>query len=175
MAEGPKGGGGLPDSPPEQAAAPGPAPASALPGGAAPAGADPGRAVPDGARPVGPAPGASAAGKGRAGEAAAALVLEAEGYRLLARNFRGPAGEIDIVALRGDTIAFVEVKSWSALGLEDLADSIGARKRRRIVETSKIFLARNRQYSSMRARYDVLLMRDGIVARRIESAFTGDL
>jgi len=146
-----------------------------LPGGAAPAGADPGRAVPAGARPVGPAPGASAAGKGRAGEAAAALVLEAEGYRLLARNFRGPAGEIDIVALRGDTIAFVEVKSWSALGLEDLADSIGARKRRRIVETSKIFLARNRQYSSMRARYDVLLMRDGIVARRIESAFTGDL
>ena len=150
MAEGPKGGGGLPDSPPEQAAAPGPAPASALPG-------------------------ASAAGKGRAGEAAAALVLEAEGYRLLARNFRGPSGELDIVALRGDTIAFVEVKSWSALGLEDLADSIGARKRRRIVETSKIFLARNRQYSSMRARYDVLLMRDGIVARRIESAFTGDL
>ena len=150
MAEGPKGGGGLPDSPPEQAAAPGPAPASALPG-------------------------ASAAGKGRAGEEAAALLLEAEGYRLLARNFRGPSGELDIVALRGDTIAFVEVKSWSALGLEDLADSIGARKRRRIVETSKIFLARNRQYSSMRARYDVLLMRDGIVARRIESAFTGDL
>lgn len=145
VAKGPKGGRVLPGRPSERAAAPG------------------------------TAPGASAAGKGRAGEAAAALVLEAEGYRLLARNFRGPAGEIDLVALRGDTIAFVEVKSWSALGLEDLADSIGARKRRRIVETSKIFLARNRQYSSMRARYDVLLMRDGIVARRIESAFTGDL
>jgi putative endonuclease len=113
--------------------------------------------------------------RGREGEAVAARSLEEEGWAILARNFRGPRGEIDIIAARADTLAFVEVKNWSIFGAEDLEAALSSRKRRRIIETSKIFLSRNREYSSARVRYDVLLLREGLVARRIESAFTGDV
>ncbi|MBL8968157.1 MAG: YraN family protein [Spirochaetaceae bacterium] len=132
-----------------------------MPSGGEPAGGG-------GARP-------STSARGRAGEALVASALEAEGWILLARNFRAGRGEIDLVAARGDTLAFVEVKSWRSLGSGDLGDSIGGDKRRRIVETAKIFLVRNRQYRYLRARFDVALVRGGEIVRRIESAFTGDL
>ncbi len=112
---------------------------------------------------------------GREGEAAAAACLSSEGYDILARNFRWAGGELDIVASKGEILAFVEVKSWSSLGKEALAQSIGREKRRRIIETSKIFLARHREYNSRRVRYDVILVRDGRVVERYESAFAGDV
>lgn len=112
---------------------------------------------------------------GRAGEGAAARLLESEGWTLLARNFRAGRGEIDIIAEKGDTLAFVEVKTWSRLGPEELERSVGPDKRRRIIETSQIFLSRHRQYSDARLRYDLLLMKGDSPARRIEGAFTGEL
>ena len=48
---------------------------------------------------------------GRQGEEAAAVFLERAGYDILARNFRTPRGEIDIVASKGRMLAFVEVKT----------------------------------------------------------------
>lgn len=128
-------------------------------------------AEPGAARPGGRG---TAADKGRRGEAQATLLLEAEGWTILARNYRGPRGEIDIIARRGDTVAFVEVKNWSAYDAGELERALSPGKARRIVETSKIFLSRNREYSSARLRYDVLLLREGRVARRVESAFTGE-
>lgn len=115
------------------------------------------------------------ASRGRDGEAAAAAFLESEGWTIVARNFRWKGGEIDIAAERADEIAFVEVKSWESYGPEELDRAIGPDKRRRIVETSQIFLARNRQYSSRRVRFDVILVRGGEIAERYESAFTGEL
>jgi len=112
---------------------------------------------------------------GRRGEELAAKLLEGEGWRVLARNYRSARGEVDIIASREGVLAFVEVKNWSVFDIEDLAVAISARKRRRIVETSKIWLSRNREYSSARVRYDVLLLREGRLARRLESAFTGEL
>jgi putative endonuclease len=53
---------------------------------------------------------------GRAAEDAAAAALSKSGYRVLARNCRTPYGEIDIVAERRGTLAFVEVKSRRPLG-----------------------------------------------------------
>ncbi len=111
---------------------------------------------------------------GRRGEDAAAALLESEGYRIVARNFRMKSGEIDLIAEKAGIICFVEVKNWSVFGAEDLARAISSRKRRRIVETSKIFLSRNREYSSAQVRYDVILLRDCTVVRRFESAFTGE-
>jgi putative endonuclease len=117
----------------------------------------------------------STSAAGRAGEEAAASLLESEGWTVVARNFRSRRGEIDLVATRDDVLAFVEVKSWQIYGPEELGSALGADKRRRIVETSKIFLVRHREYSTMHVRYDVLLLREGRVAERYESAFTGDI
>jgi len=116
----------------------------------------------------------STAAIGRHGEDVAAGCLEAEGWTILARNFRAGPGEIDIAAERDGILGIIEVKTWQGLGQEDLADSITLKKRRRILETTKIFLARHREYSRLRIRFDVLLVRDGRVARRFESAFTGE-
>ena len=113
--------------------------------------------------------------KGREGEAAAAAWLEAEGWSILGRNFRWKGGEIDIAAFRAGVLAFVEVKSWDSLGSEELERAIGPNKRRRIVETSKIFLTRHREYSDCHIRFDVILVRDGAVVECYPSAFMGEL
>ena len=117
----------------------------------------------------------SSAERGRAGEAVAAAFLEAEGWSLLERNFRWRGGEVDIIASREGVLAFTEVKSWEKIGSEGLEMAIGADKRRRIVETSKIFLSRHREYNDWSIRYDVLLVRGGAVVERYPSAFTGEL
>jgi putative endonuclease len=117
----------------------------------------------------------SSSARGRKGEEVAAAFLEAEGWSILARNFRWRAGEIDIVASRAGILAFTEVKSWDSLGFEELERAIGADKRRRIVETSKIFLARHREYKDWSVRFDVILVRGGAVVERYPSAFTGDV
>ena len=54
----------------------------------------------------------SRANLGQWGERQARLYLEAEGYGIAATNFRCRAGEIDIVAIEGEELVFVEVKTW---------------------------------------------------------------
>lgn len=94
---------------------------------------------------------------GRAGEEQAALELSGEGWAILGRNWRTRRGEIDIIGLDGDTIVFVEVKTWPHGTDDDLALAIGPLKRKRIAETAKCFLDTHRQYSGMYVRFDVIL------------------
>jgi putative endonuclease len=113
----------------------------------------------------------SSAGFGRQGEDRIASMLLSEGWSLLRRNYRAGRGEIDIIAERGDIIAFIEVKRWRALGYSALEKALNADKIRRIIETSKIYLSTYRKYTSRRIRYDVIfLFRDGI-PMRYEGAF----
>lgn len=97
-------------------------------------------------------------GKGREGEDRAALFLEAKGMEVIARNVRGRTGEIDLVALDGDTIAFVEVKTWSAYGFDALDLGVNEKKQRRIIETAKYFLSVHRKYSNMAVRFDIVFI-----------------
>jgi putative endonuclease len=114
---------------------------------------------------------ASSSAFGRAGEAEAATFLELEGWKILERNFRAGQGEVDIVAARGDTLVFVEVKRWTRYGPADLLDSIDRTKTRRIIETSKLFLAKYRQYRGKHIRYDVLFLPSDGEPQRYEGAF----
>jgi putative endonuclease len=111
--------------------------------------------------------------KGRSGEESARRYLSDSGWNLIGSNFRTRRGEIDIIATKADLIAFFEVKNWDYCPIEDLERAIDARKRGRIVETSKIFLDRHRQYKGAHVRYDVLFISDdGASIRHFESAFT---
>ena len=96
------------------------------------------------------------AGLGRQGEERAAAVLEAAGMRIVARNVRSPVGEVDIVALDGETLVFVEVKAWSSYGIENLQYSIDKKKQRRIIETANYFLSLHREYNGKAVRFDVI-------------------
>jgi len=109
--------------------------------------------------------------KGRRAEDAAAAFLEAEGWTIVERNCRCPAGELDIITHRGDELAFVEVKSIDAYGAESASRLVDARKQKHIVESSKYFLSRKREYNCMRLRYDVILVRKDAVVRYIPRAF----
>jgi putative endonuclease len=108
---------------------------------------------------------------GKEGEEQAAAALEAAGMEIIARNIRCKRGEIDIVAKDGETIVFVEVKSWSAYGLEDLQYGIDPRKQRKIIKTAKFFLSENRKYSNMAIRFDVVFVNKSSVTH-LASAFT---
>lgn len=70
--------------------------------------------------------------KGRAGEAAAAGLLETAGYRIVKRNLRLPGGEIDLVCRDGDTVVFVEVKYRSSRRFGSALSAVDARKRERL-------------------------------------------
>jgi putative endonuclease len=95
---------------------------------------------------------------GRQGENRAATFLETKNMRILARNFRSRRGEIDIIALDGETVVFVEVKTWKSYGIEELRFGLSPEKQRRIIETAKYFLASHREYKSKAVRFDVIFI-----------------
>lgn len=77
---------------------------------------------------------------GRKAESIAALYLRLKGYSILARRYLVDGGEIDIIAKRGTTIAFVEVKLRAAL--DDARIAIEPGKRRRISRAARVFVSR---------------------------------
>jgi len=109
--------------------------------------------------------------KGKAGEAAAALFLEEKGMQILERNFRSSRGEVDIIALDGETIVFVEVKTWSIYGIDALEQALDIKKQQKIIETSKYFLSLHRKYRYMAIRFDVIFISPGGITH-LASAFT---
>jgi len=96
--------------------------------------------------------------KGRSGEDKAALFLENKGLKIIDTNSRSRTGEIDIIAIEGETLVFVEVKTWSVYGIEALEQAINAKKQHKIIETSKYFLSLHREYRYMSIRFDVILI-----------------
>jgi len=109
--------------------------------------------------------------KGRAGEAMAASFLEEKGMKVLEKNFRASRGEVDIIVLDGETIVFVEVKTWSTYGIDALEQALDRKKQQKIIETSKYFLSLNRKYKYMAIRFDVIFISPGGITH-LASAFT---
>ena len=97
-------------------------------------------------------------GLGKEGENRAVQTLESAGMGIIARNFRSRLGEIDIIALDGETLVFIEVKAWSAYGIENLPYSLSPKKQGRIIETAKYFLSIHRQYYGRAIRFDVVFV-----------------
>jgi len=95
---------------------------------------------------------------GKAGEEQAAVYLLAKNWEIVARNWRTRRGEIDIIAMDGDTLVFVEVKTWPHGQEADLETVIGPTKKKRMIETAKHFLAAHRQYNGMYIRFDVVFL-----------------
>jgi putative endonuclease len=106
--------------------------------------------------------------RGRRGETLAAWYLRLTGWRVVARRLKTPRGEVDLVARRGRTVAFVEVK-WRATSAElDLA--IDARRLRRVAAAAQA-LAPRYATGGEDVRIDVLLLAPGRWPRHIVNAW----
>jgi putative endonuclease len=77
---------------------------------------------------------------GRSAEDLAVSLLEGRGYRIVARNWRRPEGEIDVVADDGGVCVFVEVRSRTGEEFGHPLESVDARKRARIVRAARLYL-----------------------------------
>jgi len=94
--------------------------------------------------------------RGASAEIIAAWLLRLKGYRILARRFRAGTGEIDLIAARGDVIAFVEVKARRRR--DDAAIAITADKQRRIASAARIWLARHPGLANHTLRLDAVFI-----------------
>jgi putative endonuclease len=106
---------------------------------------------------------------GISAESRAAALLIAKGFRILARRWRSPVGEIDIIARRRSLLVFVEVKARDTL--DDAAWSVTERQRSRIIAAAEAWLARNADDRIQDIRFDAMLVAPGRIPRHIAAAF----
>ena len=104
------------------------------------------------------------------GEVAAKRFLEEKGYKILAENYAGRMGEIDIIALQGDTVVFVEVKARETTAFGQPIESVTPQKVRKIALTAQQFLVQKRMLARS-VRFDVIEVLYGEI-RHTENAFS---
>lgn len=124
-----------------------------------------------------PAPPSERRSRGLGAEDAAAAFLEAQGWRVLDRNHHSRFGEIDLIVEKGDTIAFVEVRSRIDPSFAHPLESISWQKRRRILRTAMDWAHRNKMANSHYMRFDVIAILgagEGATIEHYEAAFDGE-
>jgi putative endonuclease len=106
---------------------------------------------------------------GISAESRAAFLLIAKAYRIVARRWKTPFGEIDIIARRRRELVFVEVKARERF--DDAVEAVTERSKRRIVAAAELWLARNPGDAQCAIRFDVILVAPGKIPRHIANAF----
>lgn len=112
---------------------------------------------------------------GRRGEALAARWLEARGLRILARNVHLRHAELDLIALDGADLCFIEVRLRSSDRYGGAAASVDARKQRRMARAASAWLAENRAPPHRCVRFDVVAIdaaREPPAVEHLRDAFT---
>jgi putative endonuclease len=93
--------------------------------------------------------------KGQKGERRAAAYLRLRGYQVLERNYRVPQGEIDLIAKKGETLAFVEVKARKDDSHGMPIEAVSAQKVKRVSAAAAVYLATfNGTYNT--CRFDII-------------------
>jgi putative endonuclease len=117
-----------------------------------------------------PAPARVAAFRtGVSAEGRAAAYLMAKGYRILAKRFRTPYGEIDIVARKRNLLAFVEVKARASF--EEAAYAVTPRQQARIIEAAQAWLMAHPEHAEFELRFDAMLIAPRRLPRHLLAAF----
>ena len=106
---------------------------------------------------------------GVSAEGRAALFLTAKGYRTLAKRWKTPVGEIDLVVKRGNLIVFIEVKARAKL--DAAAESVLPRQKKRIIAAAEAWLAAHPEHAGYDMRFDAVLIAPGRLPQHIASAF----
>ena len=112
--------------------------------------------------------------RGKYAEFLARLFMRIHGYRIVAKNYitgRGTtAGEIDFVACRGKTLAFIEVKQRTSIA--NAAYAISITQQKRLIRGAQNFIKNNPQYAGYDVRFDAILIRLPFSICHIQNAWT---
>lgn len=108
--------------------------------------------------------------RGRRAEGLAAWWLRFKGYRVRARRYATPVGELDLVAARGSVLAFVEVKARPATA--DARAAVTPRQQRRIARAAGVYLQRHPGEQRANQRFDVVVLTPRGRPRHLPGAFT---
>ncbi len=98
---------------------------------------------------------------GREGEAIAARYLEDAGWTVLERNYRAGRNEVDLIVMRGRTVAFVEVKSRRSEGFGHPLEAITAHKQGEIAKVARAWLRARGGLRGLDLRFDAVAVRFG--------------
>jgi putative endonuclease len=106
---------------------------------------------------------------GLSAESRAAMLLIAKAYRILARRWKTPFGEIDIVARRRHTLVFVEVKARATA--DEAIEAVTERSQQRIIKAAEMWLAHHPHDGKGDVRFDVMVVTPGKMPQHIPNAF----
>jgi putative endonuclease len=97
------------------------------------------------------------------------LRLWLTGWRVLARRWRHPLGEIDLIAARGKTIAFIEVKARR--NSREALESIRLAQQQRIMRSAQMWVAKYPAFQQHQLRFDVMWLSHWPFPHRLTNAF----
>ena len=106
--------------------------------------------------------------------------MKKAGYSIVERNFRSSFGEIDIIAMDGDVLVFIEVKTRSSEAYGGPKEAVDRRKQGKIVKSSIDYISRKWSGGEPQCRYDVVsveagdLSGKGLACEIIKDAFSAD-
>ena len=110
---------------------------------------------------------------GRLGEKKAEKFLKRKKYKIIERNYRTKFAECDLIALYGNLLVFVEVKTRSSIAYGNPADAVDYNKQRKYVKLAEYYLMVNNEYKNCSVRFDVVeILNDDI--NHLEGAFYAD-
>jgi putative endonuclease len=116
---------------------------------------------------------ADAEKRGRLAETLCVLALFLTGWRVEARRMKARRGsglgEVDIVARRGATVAFIEVKARADHATA--AESVTSAQRSRIARSAEVYLQHRPELAHCNVRFDVMILAGGLIPVRIEDAW----
>ncbi len=107
--------------------------------------------------------------RGLSAESLAAWYLRLTGWRILKRRYKTGAGEIDLIAKRRKTVAFIEVKARETR--RAALEAVSPASQRRITRAARIFVADHPKAGFYTLRFDVIVIRPWALPERIENAF----
>jgi putative endonuclease len=92
---------------------------------------------------------------GKFGEDLAFKEIKGLGYKRIIRNYRCPLGEVDLIAIDGDTLVFIEVKTRKGRSLAYAKEAVNDRKRRQLSKVALSYMKSNK-LNGAKARFDVV-------------------
>lgn len=107
--------------------------------------------------------------RGLRAEFLAKLFLRLKGYRVLCQRYKTPVGEIDLIATRGKTLVFIEVKARETITAA--LESVSTRQQERIMRAGLYFISSSPKYNQYTLRFDAICVGSTFLPKHLENAW----